>query len=184
MVFNPARPEIATVTSESLQAKVRQLLPSQDGFGADLAAQNVIVPVIDLTEAAQGSDVPQNLQTALAFGSQTAFAANSSTVDLANTGGFYRVFGVSNGEVVASTVTNELFITDGSTNKQIFIHKIIGTASANIMTTVPIDVTVFLNSGETLKAKTDSTQSFVSGSIRQIADINGVLVNPSGFNPQ
>ena len=31
-------PEITTITSESLQAEVRRLLPSQRGFGSDLEA--------------------------------------------------------------------------------------------------------------------------------------------------
>ena len=37
-------PQITPITSEALQAKIRQLLPSQIGFGEDLQAQNVIVP--------------------------------------------------------------------------------------------------------------------------------------------
>ena len=87
-------PQITSVTSEALQAQLRNLLPSQEGFGTDLMAQNVIVPIIDLTRAAEGSSVPQNLQTSLAFGSQTAFSANNSTVVIANTAGFYRVNGI------------------------------------------------------------------------------------------
>ena len=46
---------ISSVTSEALQLKLRQLLPSQQGFGTDLTASNTIVPVIDLTAAAEGS---------------------------------------------------------------------------------------------------------------------------------
>jgi len=175
---------ISSVTSEALQLKLRQLLPSQQGFGTDITASNTIVPVIDLTAAAEGSDVPEYLQTALAFGSQTSFSANNSTEDLANTGGFYRVLAVSCGEVVASAITNELFINDGASDKRILLHEIPGTSSANIISTLPIDITVFLNTGETLKAKTDSTTSFISGSIRQVADLNGSLVQPVGFTPQ
>jgi hypothetical protein len=38
--------QIKSVVSESLQATIRRLLPSQSGFTEDLQAQNVIVPVI------------------------------------------------------------------------------------------------------------------------------------------
>ena len=84
---------ISTVTSEALQLKLRQLLPSQQGFGTDLSASDTIIPIIDLTQAAEGSDVPQNLQTALAFGSQTVFNTNNATDQIANTTGFYRIVG-------------------------------------------------------------------------------------------
>ena len=86
---------ISSVTSESLQLKLRQLLPSQQGFGTDLSASDTIIPVIDLTAAAEGSDVPIDLQQAIAFGSQTAFSAINATVVIANTAGFYRIMGAA-----------------------------------------------------------------------------------------
>ena len=64
---------ISSVTSEALQLKLRQLLPSQQGFGTDLSASDTIIPVIDLTQAAEGSGLPSYLQTALAFSSITPF---------------------------------------------------------------------------------------------------------------
>ena len=66
-MVNNNYPQITSVTSESLQAQIRALLPSQEGFGTDLMAQNVIVPVIDLTAAAEGSTVPQYLQNSVKF---------------------------------------------------------------------------------------------------------------------
>ena len=87
--------QITSVTSESLQAKIRELLPSQQGFGKDLQAQNVIVPIVDLTAAAEGSDVPLYQQQAIAFGSQTAFDVSNTTTVIANTAGFYRIFNVA-----------------------------------------------------------------------------------------
>ena len=73
---------ISSVTSEALQLKLRQLLPSQQGFGTDLSASDTIVPIIDLTEAAEGSEVPEFLQTALAYGSQTPFDATNTTTTI------------------------------------------------------------------------------------------------------
>ena len=57
-------PELAQVTSNNLEATVRNLLPSVSGFGSRLGAQNVIVPIIDLTPTAEGSVLPVQLQTA------------------------------------------------------------------------------------------------------------------------
>ena len=177
-------PQITSVTSESLQAQIRNLLPSQEGFGTDLMAQNVIVPVIDLTSAAEGSSVPENLQTAMAFGSQTSFAENNSNSTIANTTGFWRVFGVS--AIRPSGVgggRGDLALTDGVTTKKLFDHDF-NTGGSDAISTLPFDFVVFLAAGESLIASSLNVRCFISGTVRQIADVNGTLVNPSGFNPQ
>ena len=61
MVNKPSVPEIITVNSEALQTQIRDLLPSQAGFGSELQATNVITPIIDLTSAAEGSGLPVDL---------------------------------------------------------------------------------------------------------------------------
>ena len=113
MVNIPSVPEIITVNSEQLQTQVRDLLPSQKGFGSELQASNVITPIIDLTAAAEGSGLPVNLQTALAFGSQTAFNVENTTTTILDLTGFYRIFGTVN-QYVASVVTINL--NDGVTD--------------------------------------------------------------------
>lgn len=183
MVFNPARPEISTVTSETLQAKIRQLLPSQDGFGADLAAQNVIVPIVDLTASAEGSSVPEILQTALAFGSQTAFDVTNTTTTIINTTGFFRVFGFATiKERDSGTQSFNFALSDGATDKNIAGMEVAPTTNNFAVWTY--DFVVFLDSGESLKAISNSADTVAQGSTRQIADINGTLVQPSGFTPQ
>ena len=76
--------QITTVTSEALQATLRRLLPSQQGFGEDLQASNVITPIIDLTPSAEGSILPDYLQTALTLTDATVFASNNNTVSSIN----------------------------------------------------------------------------------------------------
>lgn len=174
-------PQITSVTSEALQAQIRSLLPSQEGFGTDLMAQNVIVPIIDLTRAAEGSSVPQILQTALAFGSQTAFNVSNTTTTLANTPGFWRFQGASTAVSVVNT-SNTFNLTDGLSTKVIWGHVLNNYGS--LLTTVTFDLVVFLAAGESLTAITTNGFNILAGSYRQIADVNGVLVNPSGFNPQ
>lgn len=184
MVFNPARPEIATVTSEALQLKIRQLLPSQDGFGADLAAQNIIVPVVDLTQAAQGSDVPESLQTALAFGSQTAFSINNTSTTLINTTGFYRVFGNFNIATTTAAIQSGIFkLNDGVDDKIIFNAGKNSVVAFNSTYTGQYDFIVFLRSSDSLIGTATATCN-LEGSTRQIADSNGTLVQPVGFDPQ
>lgn len=171
------------VTSERLQAKVRELLPSQQGFGADLQASNVIVPIVDLTATAEGSGIPVSMQQALAFGSQTAFNVSNSTSTLVNNTGFYRVFGAVNVRGTNSgTNTASFSITDGLATKKIYEMTTFASSDTYGLSQ-NVDFVVFLAAGESLTATSSNTVSSLVGSTRQIADVNGNLVNPSGFNP-
>ena len=172
-------PQITSVTSESLQAQIRNLLPSQEGFGTDLMAQNVIVPIIDLTSAAEGSTVPEMLQTALSFGSQTAFRAENSTVTLNNTG-FWRVYGQVTGYGAGTADFN---LNNGITDKLIWQLTSVSITNQT-MSQASFEFVVFLPALHSLKISTSAAGVIMAGSYRQIADVNGVLVAPSGFNPQ
>lgn len=175
--------EITSVTSEALQARIRTLLPSQIGFGEDLQASNVILPVIDLTSTAEGSILPQYLQTAINFGG-TAFDANNSTATLANTGGFYRVTaGVVATRTSTVTVSGSLQLNDGATTKKLWAVELVNTSNAGFISE-NVDYTIYLNSGDTLTAVSDSATVRFIGSVRQVADINGNLINPTGFTSE
>ena len=175
--------EITSVTSEALQATVRRLLPSQQGFGEDLQASNVITPIIDLTATAEGSSVPQMLQTALASGSNTAFEAVNTVVNTITTPGFYRFIGTSNIFTTSSLVREtELRINDGTTLFTLFKHKL-DAATAAYPGSILFDLVIFAKASEDIQAVSNATDTVITGSFRQIADVNGNLVNPSGFTP-
>lgn len=175
--------EIVPVTSEALEAQIRDLLPSQRGFGEDLQATNVITPIIDLTAAAQGTTTPQNLQTAIAFGSSTGFQSAATTVALANTPGFWQITGTAssmaaNGSVCESSIT----VTDGLSTKVVWKLGVAGNGGAQ-GASVLLNLVIFLRAGDSISA-TSLGGGYVTGSYRQIADVNGTLVNPVGFTPQ
>ena len=52
-----------TINSTAIEDKINQLLPSQGGFqpGVDFSASTMVIPIVDLTETAEGSDVQVNL---------------------------------------------------------------------------------------------------------------------------
>ena len=175
--------QLISITSEALQATIRRLLPSQQGFGEDLQATNVVTPIIDLTPTAEGSSVPSYLQQALAFGSQTSFDVAGSGVLLTDTPGFHRVFGSVvqfNSSSTGNTTLLNMF--DGTTSKVIWAHESV--AAIDQFTTAEIDVNIFVATGIQLFASTTAASTHFRGSIRQIADVNGVLINPAGFSPQ
>lgn len=173
--------QVKTITSEALESAYRSLTPSQDGFTEDLMASNTIIPVLDLTASAEGTTTPELLQTALAFGSVTAFNARNSTATIANTAGFYRVFGAYSNSTNAGTVTADIRMSDGLTNKIIYAFVREGGGGSQSQS---FDFVVFLRSGDSISANTNDTSVQIAGCSRQIADVNGNLVQPSGFTPQ
>ena len=177
--------QVTSVTSESLQAKIRELLPSQRGFGEDLQASNVILPVIDLTATAEGSSVPAYQQQALAFGSNTAFNVTNTSTTLTSTAGFYRIVGIVTIEanLTGSNPGGSVNISDGLATKSVWAAEYPG-VNISAMGQAVFDLVVFLRSGDSLIAQANDALSIIKGSYRQVASVTGVPVNPVGFTPQ
>ena len=174
MVNRPSVPEVITVNSEQLQTVIRDLLPSQDGFGSELQASNVITPIIDLTPAAEGSGLRSDLQSAIAFGSATAFSVVNTTTALTSNVGWFRVTGTAT--ATGSFGSQSTFtMTDGVSTKTIWSLTSDGTGVC-----VPFDLVIGVATGITLSATTGAN-CIVAGSFRQIADAQGALVNPVGL---
>ena len=156
------------IKSQQLEDKINQLLPSQGGFqaGVDLSASTQIVPIVDLTETAEGSQVRQDLQTAFSLSNTTFNAFNNSTVNLANTPGFYRVFGSYNTTAATAAIFK---ITDGISTKTIAQYQ--GYNSVN----GTYDFIVYLTAGDTLQGQSNGATTSIFVATRQVADVNGNL---------
>jgi hypothetical protein len=172
--------QIIPIVSEALQSTIRRLLPSQNGFGEDLQAQNVIVPIIDLTPSAEGSTLDVSLQQALAFGSQTAFEARAGTANLMNTTGFWRIVGgFTEYTTSGADVTANIKLSDGLSTKIVWNTELQARAD-DFIAHGAVDFIVFLAAGESCSVEASSTGTF-AGSYRQVATSTGELINPSGF---
>ena len=173
--------QIISITSEALQSTVRRLLPSQQGFGEDLQASNVITPIIDLTPSAEGSDVPTQLQEAFFAGQASEFIRNGGTQTLVNTPGFWRVDYSMTARNAGSNQFIAVQINDGTT-----ITKLVQTTEGFNPSGYALQglLTVFLQTGHSIELFSDISASFIAATARQIADVNGTLVNPTGFTPQ
>ena len=174
---------VTSVTSESLQKKLRDLLPSQKGFGTDISASDTIIPVIDLTAAAEGSEVRADLQTALAFGSQTAFDVQNGSTTVINTTGFWRIVGGATLDVQTNPEEIAIDMTDGATTKVVWAMRNPANGGADVPVALNVDFTLFVAAGESVIVRSGSAECVMIGSVRQLADINGTLVQPVGFNP-
>ena len=167
--------------STALEDKINQLLPSQGGAqaGVDLSASSMIVPIVNLTEAAEGSSLRQDLQTAFSHNVTTAHnLTNATTTTLVNTTGYFRVFGTASGYELPSATDPvcQIRLNDGTTNKIVYALQL-NTTTAQVIFG-DFDFNVFLSAGDSLVA-----QTLANGSLRiatrQLADISGNLTNPT-----
>lgn len=159
-----------TIKSQDIEDKINQLLPSQGGFqpGVDFSASTMVIPIVDLTETAEGSSLRQDLQTSFSLTSLTFNRVTNTTATLVNTTGYYRVFGI----ISASSATVRISITDGITSKNV-LQKDGTTASNN-----EFDFVVKLEAGDSLTAFSGGTAGIIQVATRQIADLQGNLINP------
>lgn len=172
--------EIISVTSESLQAEVRRLLPSQQGFGEDLQASNVITPIIDLSNIASGANVPQYQAQAINLVGITVFSIGATTTTIVNTPGFWKVSGYLTN---ALTTAPDFSITDGTTTKK--FYDLIGLVSTNADTRkIFVDFNVFLRSGDSVTCQNGTASIPAVLYVQQLADVNGNTTLPTGFTPE
>jgi hypothetical protein len=162
-----------TIKSQEIEDKINQLLPSQGGFqaGVDFSASTMVIPIVDLTETAEGSSLRQDLQKALSLTSVTTFNVNNTTSIIINTTGYFRVFGRA---TLNGSADGNFSLTDGTTTKQLLsFNTFAGTYNSDLF-----DFIVFLEAGDSLTCTSGSTEALIGGATRQLADISGNLINP------
>lgn len=171
--------QIRQVVSEQLQATIRRLLPSQQGFTEDLQASNVITPIIDLTPSAEGDTLGPSLQQALSHGSVSVYDVYNTTTTIVNNTGYYRLFGAcSQSSDGASNSEATISLSDGTTTKELIEFACYAFSSSTVNSQVtPYDFIVYLTAGDSCFITADA-YAVVRGCSRQIADIDGNLVNP------
>lgn len=176
--------QVKAITSEAIEAAYRALTPSQSGFTEDLQASNVILPIVDLTSSAEGSAIGENLQTAWDFSTGMTTVTSAATSTLVTTAGFWKIDLNFNGFSSNSAGSAQIFIDDGATTKDVWRQTYTGAGSAVSEFHTQEVFVVYLRSGDSLKASLTYLQQRLDVWYRQIADVNGVLVNPLGFTPQ
>lgn len=176
--------QVKSITSESLEAFYRSKTPSQSGFTEDLQASNVILPVIDVSNSAGGTTTAENLQTAWDFSTGIATVSAGAATTLISNTGFWKIDLNFVGFPSNSAGTAEIFIDDGATTKDIWRITYGGAGAVTAAFVQNNEFVVFLRAGDTLKASNTYAQQKLDIWYRQIADVNGVLVNPLGFTPQ
>ena len=162
-----------TIQSEIIRDKLNSLLPSQNlgSIGVELTGSTQVVPIVDLTEVAEGSNLRQDLQTAFSLTSNTAFDVNNAATTIITTTGYFRIIATFR---MTGTGTGKIQMTDGTTTKDIV--SLAGSTTATGIET--IDKIFFVKAGDSIIIESSSTATTIRGSFRQIADLSGNLVNP------
>lgn len=167
------------IKSETLEDTINRLLPSQGGQGAgvDLSASSMIIPIVDVTESAEGSGQRQDLQSAFTLKNTTAFSVTNTTKTIITTTGFWRIYGTSSVKVSTGGVNAKIILTDGLSSRDVFKH-FYGTAASDNIQTLLFDFIVKLEAGDSLNMQTTNSNAYLEGVVRQIADLSGNLITP------
>ena len=171
------------ITDEELEARFRQTFRSQGETELvdDLYASGVIVPVVDFTAAAEGSALPKQLQEAWDFTTGHQSFNNSSGSIITNSG-FWQL-GINSFLVAsAGTVVNRISLSDGISSKVIFEANASFPSRSQGANAVDDKLVVFLRAGDSVSCLSSSGDAFLDVWYRQIATVNGTLVNPTGFS--
>jgi len=172
------------ITDEALEKRFRDTFRSQGGAELvdDLYAQGVIVPIVDFTAAAEGSQLSESLQTAWDFSTGSDQIAGA-TANIASTAGFWLVdlnFTASDIDG-GNAVLARIYIDDGTSEKNVWgVSQATGSQNRGTIL-FENKFIVFLRAGDTLKGFSVSTDYVLDVWFRQIATVSGDLVNPTGF---
>lgn len=170
------------VTSEALEKKFRDVFPAQGGaeLVQDLYASGVVQPVIDFSSVAEGSALPVQLQTAWDFSTGHTLQDGPGTTTAINNTGFWRVTVNTAVIVDGAVVTTAVQMTDGVSTKDIWLFRTPAATSAAVAVEAD-DFIVFLRAGDSLQLTSNNVNGRIAAEYRQVADVNGNLVNPLGF---
>ena len=174
------------LTDEALEKRFRDTFRSQGGAELvdDLYASGVIVPVVDFTQAAEGSQLPSNLQTAWDFSTGSYQNTTSAYTTIVNTAGFWQIdLSYTGFELGPSRSTAIMRLNDGSSQKNVWAYTSMAVTGVGdeYATVLENKFVVYLRPGDRLEAKCQSNVASLDVWYRQIATSNGDLVNPSGF---
>jgi len=171
---------------EAIEEDLNSNFPSQGQGNPPLyySLSEVVVPTYSINNVAEGTSLPESLQQAWDF-STSAAQINNTTTNLITTTGFWKVDLTYTGDIDAAAATNNarIEIFDGITAKQVWAVSNFAVTGVNSFALAESSsFVVFLRSGDTLRGISTQTAATLDVWYRQIADVNGNLVNPLGFS--
>ena len=171
---------------EAIEEDLNTNFPSQGQGNPPLyySLSEVVVPTYSINSVAEGSGLPENLQTAWDFSTGSLQIKSNSNQTIISNPGFWLVdLNYTGYATVGATVTAQMNIFDGVTSKPIWAASSLNDSSIEADISVEQKFVVFLRAGDSLRGKCQySNFDVIDTWYRQIADVNGNLVNPLGFS--
>lgn len=175
--------------SEDFQRAFRNQFPSQTSTGRDLHVSDIVIPIVDFTPTSSGASLPLDLRFARNnFSTTTQLSSDATNTDVVDDTGFFLIeASISATHTAADAVFGNLNFfnkTSGATTiagAYFFMH-----IGANQSVFAQRKQVVFIPSGFKLTAtlETGSSSCVYIVNTTPVADINGNLTNPSGYDPQ
>ena len=167
---------------EAIEEQLNTNFPSQGQGKPPLyySLSEVVVPTFSINDVTEGSTLPFELQEAYTHTNANHIALRNqfSNSTLITTTGYWLIKGNYS---FTNTVGGDLYmlaITDGVTNKDLITA--VGNGSGSTLSSYDFRYVVKLNTGDSLLYEHGSggnDRTFMA-SWRQLADVNGTLVNP------
>ena len=169
--------------SEEFQRAFRNTFTGQVNSGRDLHVSDVVIPVVDFTPTTSGTSLPESLRYCVNRNS-SAFAGgvDVTLTSLNLTNGFYRIqAGLSS----HSGQHNLSFYLQGASLLGIETIYLNGSASNTGLVTNR-DFIVYQKVGDDLQYSFTefAGNGYYTFTVTPIADVNGNIINPNGYDPQ
>jgi hypothetical protein len=175
--------------SEEFQRAFRNQFPSQTSTGRDLHVSDIVIPVVDFTPTTSGASLPETLRTCR-NGNTTQVIKTSSGDTFTDVGpGFYRISFIMNA-VFSSGANGSIATLKLYDSTPANVATLLNATNANAKTPnyflsddfyayVPAEHSI----GTSLDLKNaDGADLVVTYTL--IADLNGNLTQPFGYDPQ
>jgi hypothetical protein len=174
------------IVSEQLQQQFRNSFPAQVSSGRDLHVSDVIVPIVDFTQASEGSALQQNFNEARNENtSNTIISSVVTGTDIITASGFYNIRHSLHSRNDAD-YTSLLFLLNTTTSATSNVSYLAGlyTSGDNGWD----EFTLFVASACKLQITTTSgsgSPTFNSSiMVNKIADVYGNIQGPANYFPQ
>jgi hypothetical protein len=166
--------------SEDFQRAFRNQFPSQVNSGRDLHVSDVVIPVVDFTPTASGASLPNSLQFCRNKNStRVSKAASATAQSLTSATGFVGVNVTQSGD--GGDVSSAIYI-DSTSFIISQINLSIGSGDSDAVTD---QFVMYIPAGSSvLYDLTIASAGKFTAICTPLADVNGNLVQPSGYSPQ
>ena len=170
--------------SEDFQRAFRNQFPSQTSTGRDLHVSDIVIPVVDFTPTASGASVPESLRFCRSMSTYIRAEA-SSTLTYTDWTDISSGFWAFNVKCSGTGNANVRVRLEGGGTSQI-ITELQLTNGTDTSTVTSDDFVVFVPAGYTITTRLYFTTGSNYGSwlATNLADVNGNLSNPFGYDPQ